>query len=250
MTYIATTSCAFLLICAAVLMVVSITTVKSINFETSEKQALTTPRQNTASVISVTHAVPQEDSTIQTETNSQTDSTTTKTKTDNTKVISTKDTRLVKKTSVTSPKIIPKPNFEIFIRTLREKIFNKTNEFRIANNLSPLSLDNYLTSHATKYSGQMLTQNFIAHIDKNGCDLRCRFKQNKYVAQNMGENLARLQFDDEQTTEYVANYFISEWEKSSGHRANLLSTDFIFTGIGVARDAHNIYVTVQFSKPF
>jgi len=57
-----------------------------------------------------------------------------------------------------------------------------------------------------------------------------------------------VKFDDTLSITEVANMFMSGWRKSSGHRANLLSSDFTHQGVGVAKSNGAIYVVVQFSK--
>ncbi len=165
----------------------------------------------------------------------------------------TATTHPVHTTTATPPVPQPVINQKVsdvdFTRALTKLINEQTNKFRVSNHLPALSTDTTLARNAARYSATMLAGNFLEHTDKNGCDLSCRFAREEYSAWTWGENLAVLHFTNRPTPEYVAVYFMHAWEKSSGHRANLLTAAFTHTGIGVAMHGTNIYVTVQFAKP-
>lgn len=136
-----------------------------------------------------------------------------------------------------------------FTNTLKQRIFELTNEFRISEGLPSLLLSPTLTKNATTYSAIMIKNNRLSHTDVLGCSLTCRFKRDNYQAQAWGENLAYYSFEDEPTVEAVAQFFMSEWKKSSGHRANLVSLVFTETGIGISKNDESIYVAVHFALP-
>jgi uncharacterized protein YkwD len=143
------------------------------------------------------------------------------------------------------PTLSDNSQFEQELVTL---IKNRTNEFRKKNNRTPFTTDSALATNARSYSQTMLKSNFLSHTDKNGCDLTCRFKADGYVASTWGENLAKLEFTDMPTPDEVADFFMDGWEKSSGHRDNLLSDDFERQGIGIAIGTEAIYATVHFAR--
>ena len=136
-----------------------------------------------------------------------------------------------------------------YITTLTRLIYSATNDFRRNHQLGTFTTDTALTRHSITYSNTMLAGDFLSHTDQSGCDMSCRFDRDGYEAWAWGENLAVLDFDERPTPEYVANYFMTAWEKSADHRANLLNPAYTVTGIGVALDTNHIYVTVQFAKP-
>jgi len=169
-------------------------------------------------------------------------------------IISVSKSPEVRKTVSGLTTVLPAPSTyddydQTFDTLLSERIHTLTNELRIKNNLTPLQTDSTLVKNASSYSATMLKSTFLSHTDTHGCDMSCRFKKDGYVAQAWGENLATLSFDDQVTVEYVAQFFMRAWEKSDEHRANLLTSAYTREGIGIARDAHTIYVTVQFAKP-
>ncbi len=136
-----------------------------------------------------------------------------------------------------------------FDTELSKRIHTLTNKFRIEHNLPALQTDSTLSNNARSYSILMLKNGFLSHTNTHGCDMSCRFKNDGYAARAWGENLAILSFDDQVTVEYVAQFFMNAWEKSDEHRENLLSSEYTLEGVGSARDAHTLYVTVQFAKP-
>ena len=136
-----------------------------------------------------------------------------------------------------------------YITTLVRLINEQSNTFRKSHGLSLFTTDAELVHNATAYSKTMLAGNFLSHSDKKGCDMTCRFTRDGYNAWAWAENLAVLNFGDRPTPEYVANYFMTAWEKSADHRANLLNPVYTEDGIGVAVNGTRIYVTVQFAEP-
>ncbi len=135
-----------------------------------------------------------------------------------------------------------------FASELIKLIEKETNAFRRANNLDTLSREPVLEQNAKRYGETMLSGDFMSHTNKAGCDLTCRFKADGYVTNAWGENLAMIKFDDPLSAKEVADFFMTGWKKSSGHRENLLSSDFRYQGIGVAYSHNAVYVSVQFAK--
>ncbi len=136
-----------------------------------------------------------------------------------------------------------------FKKALVAEIEKQTNEYRRNHKRAPLVTDSDLAKNATLYSTHLLRNTFLSHTDLQGCDITCRFADNSYNAQAWGENLALLSFNEQPSVEYVANFFMTQWEKSASHRENLLSKTFTNQGIGVAFDQNKIYVVVQFANP-
>jgi uncharacterized protein YkwD len=136
-----------------------------------------------------------------------------------------------------------------FKQELISLIQAQTNAFRKKNGLPPLQLDAALAQQALSHSTDMLIEDFFSHTNTSGCDFTCRFNASGYDARAWGENLAQYTFSDFPTAQEVANNFMSGWQKSAGHRENLLGESFTYQGIGVAMDDETIYVTVDFAEP-
>ena len=140
-------------------------------------------------------------------------------------------------------------NDDTFAAAVVTIIQKQTNTFRTENELLPLTFEPVLAKNAQAYSQAMLTGNFLSHTDQKGCDISCRFTKDNYQATAWGENLAMMSFTEQPSIEYVADFFMRQWQASSGHRENLLSPLFTHQGISVVRDSTNIYVTVHFARP-
>ncbi|MBY0538062.1 CAP domain-containing protein [Patescibacteria group bacterium] len=128
-------------------------------------------------------------------------------------------------------------------------ITEATKKLRQRESLPIYQSDSDLAASAQKYSGRLLSGNYLAHIDRNGCDLTCRFDESGYAASSWGENLAMMEYDDRPTAEYVANFFMTQWQKSAGHRKNILSPTFTHQGVGVSVENGKVYVVVHFALP-
>jgi uncharacterized protein YkwD len=136
-----------------------------------------------------------------------------------------------------------------FTRAVATAVHEATNEFRQDIGLLPFRYDIALARNAAGYSNVLLENNVLSHTDPWGCSMTCRFRASGYVANAWGENLAVWESSYEPTVEEVVAYVMNAWEKSDGHRDNLLSSTFTHEGVGVARSGNTIYVTVHFAKP-
>jgi len=147
------------------------------------------------------------------------------------------------------PSTLEDEDDEPYALLLSRLIFEKTNAFRTAHNKEPLQDQNALHQSAEEYSKKLHRDGILAHTDKSGCDMTCRFNQNNYNARSWGENLARIEFKELPSAETIVDFFMREWEKSSGHRENLLSPTFTHQGIGVSVSNDAVYAVVHFAKP-
>lgn len=155
--------------------------------------------------------------------------------------------------SVSAPAPTPQPNTTVtnsaFGTEVTALITAATKKLRQNESLPSYSVDSALAASAKKYSSRLLAGNYLAHIDTNGCDLTCRFDESGYAASSWGENLAMMEYDERPSAEYVANFFMTQWQKSAGHRKNILSPTFTHQGIGVSVANGKIYVVVHFALP-
>jgi uncharacterized protein YkwD len=162
------------------------------------------------------------------------------------KTPSTNATTITKSPTPVVAQSKPKPDLAVeVVRLLTEA----TKKLRIEQSLSSYMSDTKLAASAKKYSAKLLKGNYLAHIDTDGCDLTCRFSESGYQASSWGENLAMMEYDEEPSAEYIATYFMTQWQKSDGHRKNILSPVFTNQGIGVSVQNGKIYVVVHFALP-
>ena len=61
-----------------------------------------------------------------------------------------------------------------------------------------------------------------------------------------GENIAYIQGTNSNSA--LATKFMDNWMNSSGHRANILSTNFSSIGIGVYKIGNTYYATQEFYR--
>jgi uncharacterized protein YkwD len=104
-------------------------------------------------------------------------------------------------------------------------ILNLINLERQKNSLPALIINNQIMQAATNKSLDMSKQGYFSHYNPQGIRGITLIKETGYNYQTAGENLA-IYFDD--STELV-----NSWMSSSGHRGNILKTDYTHTGIGL-----------------
>lgn len=136
---------------------------------------------------------------------------------------------------------------EDFISLLAHEIHRRTNQERERAGLPALAYDADLAAIALKHSDDMARNDYFSHTAQDGCDMTCRFEQAEYTAQSWGENLAWRSSSQLPEVSALAAYFVREWMNSSGHRRNILSSNYTHEGVGVVRVGDKVYVTVNFA---
>ncbi|MGB3404605.1 MAG: CAP domain-containing protein [Microcoleaceae cyanobacterium] len=120
---------------------------------------------------------------------------------------------------------------------LKQSVFQKVNEYRVSQNLSPLKLDSIVTQPSQQHSQNMATGN--VPFSHNGAEQRFDTISNKISYQKIAENVG-----------YNSGYnnpaekVVEGWIKSDGHRKNMLG-DYNLTGIGVAKNDKGEYYFTQ-----
>jgi len=118
--------------------------------------------------------------------------------------------------------------------------WNLLNQDRIANGLQPLPLDEELSRLARIKSTDMKQNHYFAHVSPtygNASDMLTYFG---YSFNSVGENIAH-----HATVEKSQAAFMS----STGHRANILGSQWSRVGIGVTYDENGyVYVTQLFVR--
>ena len=110
--------------------------------------------------------------------------------------------------------------------SVEEQVVTLVNEQRLNNGrLPPLKHGALLATAAEKHSSNMANRDFLAHCDPDTGTLPWdRMTDVGYVWSRAGENIA--------AGYTTASAVVDGWMNSSGHRANILSTDFREIGIG------------------
>ena len=121
-----------------------------------------------------------------------------------------------------------------------EILLNLLNQERIAQGLSPLTLDAELSRIARIKSADMRDNHYFAHESPTYGRVSNMLKTFGYSFSGAGENIAH-----HATTEKAHAAFMS----SDGHRRNILSSAWKKVGLGIVYDANGyVYVTEVFVR--
>lgn len=107
-----------------------------------------------------------------------------------------------------------------------DQLLALTNEKRIEQGLSPLSINSQLSAAAESKARDMLTKNYWAHNSPDGTTPWDFIKGSGYSYVYAGENLARGFSDPSEV--------INAWMASPEHRQNMLSPNFNNIGFAIA----------------
>lgn len=114
-----------------------------------------------------------------------------------------------------------------------QEVIRLTNEFRIQNGRSALTADDRLNRAAEGHSEDMAELNFFSHSGRDGSRAGDRIEDEGYTGwRTWGENIAAGQNTPEQV--------VNAWINSSGHRANMLNSNFEEIGVGFVEDTDGV----------
>lgn len=134
-----------------------------------------------------------------------------------------------------------------FMAQVEQAIFNKVNEERVKAGVAPLSYNTTMEKYARIKSQDMGDNNYFSHTDLNGNYITAQMKADGVSYNSWGENIAYLGGYGTDPT-VLANQFMTNWMNSSGHRANILSTNFTSIGVGVYKIGNTVYATQEFYR--
>ena len=116
------------------------------------------------------------------------------------------------------------------------EVFNLINQQRTANGLSALKIDNELQKVARIKAKDMVDNNYFSHTSPTYGSPFDMIKSFGISYKAAGENIAG------NSTNKAA---VDAWMNSSGHRANILSNSYNYTGVGVVSSPKYGKVYVQ-----
>ncbi len=126
------------------------------------------------------------------------------------------------------------------VTTAEKNAVELMNADRRANGLSDLKVSSAVTAVARSHAQDMVNRKFFSHTNPDGKTPSDRLKAAGISYSAVGENIA------ENTSVQAAE---TSFMNSSGHRANILNSNYTTVGIGVAYDsAGNVYVVQDFIK--
>jgi uncharacterized protein YkwD len=130
-------------------------------------------------------------------------------------------------------------------QTEEEKLLDLINAFRAQNGQPALSRNGKLDTAALNHSRDMASRRYFAHNTPEGVTPDQRIAAAGYQFSWWGENIYKSAPNDTS-----AQSAFNSWVNSSGHRANMLSSNFTQIGIGRAIDADGRTLwTNTFGKP-
>ena len=103
-------------------------------------------------------------------------------------------------------------------------VLELTNDYRASHGLSPLVWDGALAHAARLHSADMAYNNFMDHEGSDGSSVGERITRVGWTWRTVKENVAVGQ-----STPYIV---VDGWINSPGHRANILSEDIVYLGVG------------------
>lgn len=116
-------------------------------------------------------------------------------------------------------------------------VLNLVNQARAAQGLGAVTLNAQLTQAATTHANDMNQNNFFSHTGSDGSNIGTRVTRTGYSWSTAGENIARGQTSPQNV--------MNDWMNSSGHRANILNSNFTEMGL-----AHvGLYWVQVFARP-
>ncbi|MDU4960242.1 MAG: CAP domain-containing protein [Sporomusaceae bacterium] len=119
-----------------------------------------------------------------------------------------------------------------------QEAFTLLNNDRAKNGLSALKVNSQLTKVAESHAKDMIARGYFAHNTPEGTTPFDRMKQAGISYRTAGENLAINSSVAAAETAFM---------NSSGHRANILNSDYTDVGIGVVQNSKGqLYVVQEF----
>ena len=142
--------------------------------------------------------------------------------------------------------VSPIPDF-VGVATL---VVEGTNRFRRDNGLAPLAPERRLVHAAWEFASYMAQTDRLDHA-ADGRQPWGRARAQGYDYCLVAENIA-YQYDSRGfATVQLARELVSGWERSPGHRKNMLQRDAVDTAVAVARSAKTgrYYAVQMFGRP-
>jgi len=129
---------------------------------------------------------------------------------------------------------------------MENAIFLLVNKVRQENGVRPLVYDEDVAKVARGHSLDMAQNGFYSHINMKGEDPLDRYMKSGFTScfaiytVGYAENIAAIFLDDK------PEVAIKLWMDSAGHRRNILESSFTRTGVGVATDSDEYFITQNF----
>ena len=137
-------------------------------------------------------------------------------------------------------------NISQAILDIEQEAFDLVNGERVNAGLSALTMRQDLRAVARAHSEDMLARNFFSHTNPDGASPFDRMTAAGVTYSTAAENIA---WNSGYGASDTASVTVDGWMNSAGHRANILTAAFTYTGMGVATDGTQYYFTQVFILP-
>ena len=131
-----------------------------------------------------------------------------------------------------------------YIAEIEQDIFQRVNQERAAAGVPALTYNATMEKYARIKSKDMGDNGYFSHEDQQGNLITVKMQADGVSYRAWAENIAYIQGSDRNSS--LANEFMDNWMNSSGHRANILSTNYSSIGIGVYKIGNTYYATQEF----
>lgn len=133
-----------------------------------------------------------------------------------------------------------------YIAEIEQAIFQRVNQERTAAGLPALTYNTTMEHYARLKSQDMGDRGYFDHTNPEGKLITEQMKADGVSYRAWGENIAYISGMSDNAQ--LATKFMDNWMNSSGHRANILSSNFSSIGIGVYKIGNTYYATQEFYK--
>lgn len=136
------------------------------------------------------------------------------------------------------------PEGTSFVESVEQEIYRIVNEERAKAGVPALGYNNTMQKYARIKSQDMAERNYFDHKDPDGALITSKMQQDGVGYSAWGENIAYIGG----SANGLASQFMTNWMNSTGHRENILSTNFTSIGVGVYKIGDTYYATQEFHK--
>lgn len=159
----------------------------------------------------------------------------------------------VVETPEVTPPVQEPTNSSSFMAQVESLIFTKVNEERVKAGVAALSHNDTMEYYARIKSQDMGDRGYFDHTNPDGELITAQMRRDGVSYNSWGENIAYIGGTTDANAlatdaNALADQFMTNWMNSSGHRANILSTNFSSIGVGVYKVGNRSYATQEFYR--
>ena len=133
-----------------------------------------------------------------------------------------------------------------YLSGIEQAIFQRVNQERSAAGVPALSYNTTMEYYARIKSKDMGDNGYFSHEDQQGNLITVKMQADGVSYRAWAENIGYIQGMSNNSS--IANKLMDNWMNSSGHRANILSTNYNSIGVGVYKIGNTYYATQEFYK--